>query len=132
MLDNREKRVGVTMAATMSDGKFVFEGMVENISRTGFKMTDIPAKFNTESEECTAVISSKSKNYKFSVRPTWSTEAGIYKVVGFEILSAPAEWIELLDELDPEGKVLILDLDEEPEKEDVKYESGIRFTLPGN
>lgn len=112
-MDTREKRVGVAMTATMSDGFFVFEGSVENVSRTGFKMTDIPAKFDAESSECTAVISSKTKNYKFSIRPTWSTEEGIYKVVGFEIISPPAEWLELLDELDPDGKVVVLDLDEE-------------------
>ncbi len=112
---NRETRVGVTMTATMSDGNFIFEGSVENISRTGFKMTDIPAKFDPESSDCTAVISSKTKNYKFSVRPTWSTEKGIYKVVGFEILSPPAEWLAFLDELDPDGKVVILDLEGDTE-----------------
>lgn len=132
-MDKREKRVEVVMAATISDGNFVFEGNVANISRTGFKMTDIPAKFDPESPECTAVISSKTKNYKFSIRPTWSTEAGIYKVVGFEILSAPSEWFELLDELDPEGKVaMLLDLEGESEKKGEKEQSGIRLTLPGS
>ena len=102
-MDTRETRVGVSMTATMSDGNFVFEGQVENISRTGFKMTDIPAKFDPESSECTAVITNQDKSYKFAIRPSWSTEDGIYHIVGFEILSPPAEWIELLDELDPLG-----------------------------
>ncbi len=102
-MDNREEnRVDVVMTATLSDGNFVFEGSVENVSRTGFKMTDIPSKFNTESVECTAVISSSGKNYKFSIRPSWSTEAGIYKVIGFKIISASTEWLELLDLLDPQ------------------------------
>lgn len=130
-MTHREKRVGVTMTATMSDGNFVFEGSVENISRTGFKMTDIPSKFNPESSECTAVISSKMKNYKFAIKPSWSTEKGIYKVVGFEIISPPAEWIAFLDVLDPEGKVI-----EEPEEESdggrEKFPSVLRMTLPGS
>ncbi|MEN8258955.1 MAG: PilZ domain-containing protein [Thermodesulfobacteriota bacterium] len=115
-MDSRETRVGVTMTASMSDGDFVFEGIVENISRTGFKMTDIPRKFDPESCECTAVISSKTKNYKFNIMPSWTKEEGIYKVVGFEIISPPAEWLELLDELDPEGKVVTLDLEEDKEE----------------
>ncbi len=132
-MDKRENRVDVAMTASISDGNFVFEGNVENISRTGFKMTDIPAKFDPEAPECTAVISSTKKNYKFAIRPTWSTEAGIYKVVGFEILSAPSEWFELLDALDPGGKVaMVLDLEDETEKEGKKYASGIRLTLPGS
>lgn len=130
-MDKRGKRVGVTMTATMSDGNFVFEGSVENISRTGFKVTEIPGKFNTDSTECTAVLSSRGKNYKFSIRPTWSTEKGIYKVVGFEILSAPAEWIALLDELDPDGKV-IEEPKEESKKEKQGFKSGLRITLPGS
>ncbi len=130
-MDKREKRVGVAMTATMSDGNFVFEGRVENISRTGFKMTDIPAKFNSKSPECTAVISSKTKNYKFAIRATWSSDEGIYKVVGFEILSAPAEWIALLDELDPEGKV-VEEPKEEPAPQEKRSKSGIRITLPGS
>ena len=117
-MDSREKRVGVSMTATMSDGNFVFEGLVENISRTGFKMTDIPAKFDPESSQCTAVLSSQAKSYKFPIKATWSTEDGIYKVVGFEIISPPAEWIELLDELDPDGKVVILDLEADDEQEE--------------
>ncbi len=48
---SKEWVVGVSMTATMSDGNFVFEGLVENISRTGFKMTDIPATFDPESSE---------------------------------------------------------------------------------
>ena len=68
-MDPRETRVGVTMNATMSDGNFVFEGRVENISRTGFKMTDIPAKFDPESPECTAVLSSKSKTINSPSKP---------------------------------------------------------------
>ncbi|MBU0680145.1 MAG: hypothetical protein KKD73_01865 [Proteobacteria bacterium] len=128
---NRERRVGVTMTATMSDGNFVFEGSVENISRTGFKMTDIPSKFNPESSACTAVLSSKTKNYKFSIKPTWSTEKGIYKVVGFEIVSPPAEWIAFLDVLDPEGK-MIEEPEEEPDEGREKFPSVLRMTLPGS
>jgi hypothetical protein len=97
-----EKRMGVTMNAVMSDGNFVFEGRVENISRIGFTMTDIPSKFNAKSSECTAVISNKTRNYKVAIRPIWSAEEGIYKVVGFDILSPPAAWLAFVDDLNPE------------------------------
>lgn len=133
----REKRVGVTMTATLSDGTFVFEGRVENVSRTGFKMTDIPAKFDPESPECTAVISHETQNYKMAIRPTWSTEAGIYKVVGFEIISPPAEWIAVLDELDPAGRVST-EAAEQPEQSETPAAAekgrlaGVRLTLPGS
>jgi hypothetical protein len=133
----REKRVGVTMTATLSDGTFVFEGSVENVSRTGFKMTDIPAKFDAESPQCTAVITHEKQNYKMAIRPTWSTEAGIYKVVGFEIVSPPAEWIAVLDELDPAGRV-VKPKPGQPEQEETAAAAtqdrlpGVRLTLPGS
>ncbi|MDR9500856.1 MAG: hypothetical protein RI601_03590 [Desulfurivibrionaceae bacterium] len=118
-----EKRMGVTMNAVISDGNFAFEGRVENISRSGFKMADIPAKFNAESSECTAVISNKTRNYKVAIRPIWSTEEGIYKVVGFDILSPPAAWLAFVDELNPEIR-------EEDQQE--REKTGVRMILPGD
>ena len=112
-MDIRDTRVAVAMTATISDGKFAFEGSVEDVSRTGFKMTDIPAKFDPESPDCTAVVNGKTRSYKFAVRPTWSSEEGISQVVGFEIISPPVEWIDLLDCLDPDGKLLFFEFEED-------------------
>lgn len=103
-MNNRENRVGVMMMATISSDNFFFEGMVQDVSRNGFKMADIPTKFDPKSAECVAVISNKGKSYKLNVRPTWSSEAGIQQVVGFQIISPPSEWIYLMDELDPQEK----------------------------
>lgn len=86
-------------------------------------MADIPAKFNAESSECTAVISNKTRNYKVAIRPIWSTEEGIYKVVGFDIISPPAAWLAFVDELNPEIR-------EEDQQEGEK--TGVRMILPGD
>ncbi len=103
-MEFRENRVDVAMQSTLAAGNYFFDGMVENISRNGLKMSGIPTKFKTKSMTCTTIVSGRGKNFKLRVKPSWSQENGIYQDVGFEILSSPVDWILMLNDLDPREK----------------------------
>lgn len=103
-MELRENRVNVSMQSTLADGKFFFDGMVENVSRNGLKISGIPAKFDTHGQACTTIVSGRGKNFKLKIKPSWSQRSGLYQDVGFQILSSPVDWVLLLNELDPRDK----------------------------
>ena len=103
-MENRENRVEVKMQSTLADGHFFFDGMVENISRSGLKVTGIPAKFDIHTRACTTIVSGRGKNFKLKVKPSWAQDNGLYKDVGFQILSSPVDWLLMLNDLDPREK----------------------------
>ena len=100
-MEIRENRVDVNMQSTLADGRYFFDGTVANISRSGLKVTGIPSKFDDQAKVCTTIVSGRGKNFKLKVKPSWSKENGMYKDVGFKILSSPVDWLLLLNDLDP-------------------------------
>ncbi len=95
----REKRTPLTMFAAISDGSRVYEGIVINVSRDGLMMKEIPEKFDFYAERYTAVISQQDKHFKFFLAPRWSKTTGIFKEIGFRIISPPLEWIRFVNKL---------------------------------
>ncbi len=104
MKQNRENRVDVTLKTTIGAGNFMFEGMVANISRNGFKVTDLPMRFNPSEKKISTIITTPKGSYKLAVKSTWVKESGYSQDVGFEIISFGSEWMQLMDRLDPVGK----------------------------
>ena len=98
-MDMRDKRTEIEIPANISDGKRVFEGMVVDISREGFRMKEVPEKFNFYSDKYTAVITYKDKNFKLFLSPRWSKTEGTYKEVGFKIISPPIDWLRFVNNL---------------------------------
>ncbi len=103
-MEIRENRVEVAMQSTLAEGNFFFDGMVENVSRNGLKMTGIPNKFDAHTMACTTIVSGRGKNFKLKIKPSWVREDGMYQDVGFEILSSPVDWVLMLNDLDPRDK----------------------------
>jgi hypothetical protein len=101
-MKNREDRVEVSMASTLSDGRFFFEGAVTNVSKSGIKVSEIPKQFDPGAGQCTAIVVGQGKNIKLLVCPCWYTEDGLHKEVGFKILSSPTEWALFLSEIAPQ------------------------------
>jgi len=97
----RENRVDVAMTTTVGAGNFMFEGVVANVSRNGFKVTDLPMRFDPNTENISTVIATPKGSFKMDVRTTWVKSTPYSKDVGFEILSYGTRWMQLLDELDP-------------------------------
>ncbi len=100
----RENRVDVTLRTTIGAGNFMFEGMVANISRNGFKVTDLPMRFNPNEKKISTLITTPFGSYKLAARSTWVKESDHSQDVGFEIISYGSEWMQLMDRLDPVEK----------------------------
>ncbi len=97
----RENRVDVALNTTIGVGNFMFEGMVANISRNGFKVTDLPMRFNPRAKQISTIISTPDGNYKLVVRSKWVKELGYSQDVGFEIVTFGSDWMQFLDSVDP-------------------------------
>ena len=96
------QRVEVTgFQADVSDGMGCFPGEINDVSRFGLCMKDLPKRVNETSNRMTVVIHGKGKNFKMVVRPKWSQASGLRKTVGFEILNTPYEWTEFVLQLEP-------------------------------
>ncbi len=78
------------------DGRKVIGGIVENISTGGFEFSSLPDSFVAEKHTYLAVITGKEKHYKVLVKPCWRRCKGKNDInIGFKILDAPWEWVEL-------------------------------------
>jgi hypothetical protein len=81
----------------LADGKSIVGGIVEDISEGGFKITSIPDSFTAEKHTYSAILSGGGKHYKVLAKPCWRKQGqGKNNVeIGFKILDAPWEWVEL-------------------------------------
>lgn len=89
------------LAIDVSDGLGFFSGSINNLSRFGLCMNDLPAKLDQKAKRLSIVVSGHGKNFKMVGRPRW-TEAGKYKKnVGVEIVNAPWGWTEFVMSMEP-------------------------------
>lgn len=78
------------------DGRKIIGGIVENISTGGFEFSNLPESFDAEKCTYIAVITGKGRHYKVLVKPCWRKYNGKNDInIGFKILDAPWEWVEL-------------------------------------
>ncbi len=78
--------------------------MVDDVSLSGLRLTELPGKFSVEGKKYTLVISGGSdfNCYKLKVVPRWRKSDGTLLAAGFKVVEAPAEWREFV------RKVLIM------------------------
>lgn len=100
--DSRHKTFG--LMAVISDGKSKHIAIVEEISKNGLRLTQIPTKFDDSAGDCKAVVQSPSGDQQVSLHPCWvkSTNKGMYKTVGFQIENPPSGWKDFIKELEKE------------------------------
>jgi hypothetical protein len=89
----------------ISDGNSSFMGVVEDISKNGVRIAQIPADFDDSITKCQAVIQCPTGDHTFSLQPCWvrPTNRGMYKTVGFKILDPPPNWLAVVEELEKGG-----------------------------
>lgn len=113
----RHKILG--LMAVLSDGKTRYFGVVEDLSASGLRLTQIPADFDQTAATSTAVVRCPTGDVRVSLRPCWirSTNKGMYKTIGFQIHNPPPGWQRLIEELEKSGGqlgFLVMGEDEEP------------------
>jgi hypothetical protein len=95
----RHSRVGVRgFVGDIADGNFVLGGIVEDVSFSGFKMSNLPDNFSAAHRSYTTVISGNEKHYRCIVIPCWTkkAEGSRFIEVGFKIIQASWEWTEFV------------------------------------
>lgn len=95
-LTNRHHTLG--LMSNVFDGRSAVLGVVEDISRKGLRVSNIPASFEDTVETCYTVVNGPQKDFYLVLHPRWSfsTNRGMYKMMGFEIQDPPVEWDEFL------------------------------------
>lgn len=87
----------------LADGNSIVCGDVENISKTGFKFSNAPATFTAEKFTYTIVLSRHGEHFRVLAKPCWKRRGEKnHTEVGFKILDAPWEWVELTTREIPE------------------------------
>jgi hypothetical protein len=81
-------------SADIADGKFFASGRVDDISLSGFKMSDVSDSFRADKYSYTVVISGKGWHLKVLVKPCWKKKNNENYEIGFKIVDAPWEWAE--------------------------------------
>jgi len=85
----------------ISDGRGFFSGTVEDLSRFGLKLDDIPKRLDETARHLSVVVSGEGKNFKMYARPRWALGKSFSKQVGLEITSAPWGWTEFVMTFEP-------------------------------
>jgi len=98
MVERKEKRRVVTgFSGDIAGSDDIVAGDVGNISAGGFKITGIPDSFTGAEHSYTTVLNGNGSYYRVVATPRWRKECGEkgFVEMGFKILDAPWEWLEL-------------------------------------
>jgi len=95
-LSNRHNTLG--LMSNVFDGRSAVLGVVEDISKTGLRVSNIPSSFEDSVETCYMVVNGPRNDFYLVLHPRWShsTNRGMYKMMGFQIQNPPGEWEEFL------------------------------------
>lgn len=101
----RHQRIEVqNTVANLSNGIEVFSGTVNDVSRVGMLLTDIPKELHDLGESLSITVSARDKDYKMLVVPKWISENYSDKRMGLAILDAPLDWTIFVMNCEPTGE----------------------------
>lgn len=88
------------MVSNLTDGKATVIGVVEDVSPTGLRISQVPASFNDNAPKCFTVVNGPVADFAISLQPKWMkvTNKGMYKMIGFEIKNPPENWKDFIKE----------------------------------
>ncbi len=85
----------------ISDGQGFFSGTVEDLSRFGLKLDDVPKKLDEKAKHFSVIVSGDGQHFKMSAKPRWAQGKSFSKKVGLEIVNAPWSWTEFVMKFEP-------------------------------
>ena len=97
----QERYLVEDITSSLADAHFCFSGMVEDVSRTGIRISNLPQKFDDSVGICICVIEAQGKNFKIEVEPRWTNDSGFLKEVGFKITNPPWNWTAFIRKYEP-------------------------------
>jgi hypothetical protein len=96
--ERKYRRVEISgFVGDLADGRALLGGVVADISPGGFKMTTMKTTFTADRHTYTAVLTGGGNHYRLLAKPCWKRPGTgkYYLEIGFKILDAPWEWVEL-------------------------------------
>jgi hypothetical protein len=84
-----------------SDGDGFFQGMVQDVSRFGVCIKNLPQRINDKAKRIIIVVSGDGRNFKMLARPCWGTLKDSEKSLGAELLNPPWGWTAFVASLEP-------------------------------
>ncbi len=99
-----ERHETMGLMSTVSDGKSAFIGVVEDISYTGIRLSQVPAAFDDTVAHCYTVVKGPGKDITIVLRPCWTktTNRGMYKVIGFQLENSSESWTSFVERVTTE------------------------------
>ncbi len=109
--NRRHPRIAIrNLSVDIHDGNEFFQGTVSDISRHGMCMTELPERFDADTEVMTVVIAGKEDYFRMFVRPKWCRQQEENKTVGTEIINISWSWKEFVMKREPLPEKDISDL----------------------
>ena len=104
--DQRHATLG--LMSSVSDGKNAFMGVVEDISETGLRLSQVPSDFDDTVDPCFTVVKGPTRDFKVFLHPCWvrATNRGMYKDIGFQINEPTRSWKSFVQQLTDESNLL--------------------------
>lgn len=94
--------VAGNLLVDISDGHGFFSGTLEDLSKQGLKIDDVPKKLDEKAKQLSLVVSGKGKHFKMNAQLRWALGKTFSKEVGLEIIQAPPGWEEFVMDFKPE------------------------------
>jgi hypothetical protein len=87
--------------SNLSDGNSAFFVVVDDVSKTGVGVSQVPEGFDESVHKCFAVINAHLKDFTLVLQPRWVSTSGkgSYKKIGFRIENPPAAWVDFVEAL---------------------------------
>ena len=89
--------------ADISDGKGFFSGVVQDISRFGLSISDVPKRLDKSADIYSVILDGPGTHFKLLARPIWEDDDGISKTIGAQIENSPWTWTEFVMRHEPEN-----------------------------
>ena len=104
--DQRHATLG--LMSSVSDGKNAFIGVVEDISVTGLRLSQVPSAFDDTVDPCFTIVKGPVRDFKVFLHPCWAriSKPGMYKDIGFKIEDPPQSWKRFVDKLTDDSDLL--------------------------
>ncbi len=125
---NHERLQTQGLMALISDGKNTFYSVVEDLSESGMRLSQVPQDLDESASHYSVVIESPAGDVRVSMKPCWLrvSKKGMYKTIGFRVHNPPDGWQNLISSLANEESnlsFLVLEDEEEQLEENVKKTS---------
>lgn len=103
MNKRKHPRISITrIEADISDGKGFYTGIVQDISRFGLSISDIPKRLDKTADIYSIILDGPGTHFKLLARPVWEEEKGMSKKIGAQIENSPWTWTEYVMRNEPQ------------------------------